>query len=250
MAYRHDTDLVFLSRCTNEELADLVYCLTHDKDGETRWTEELTGTAAYKKHHPRHSQYWREIAAEIQCFGGNTLVTFFRGGKGVLYREVLMDVCDKLKVNFNKNSNTEIIESHLLMKILNDTLASMSPDDIKSLGEGLGIQNTSGLTSQMLTAGFQTLFKAGGFKSYQLTVIIVNYAMKTLIGRGLTFAANGALMRTMSIFAGPIGWTITGLWTAIDVGSAAYRVTIPAVIQVAFLRAQQAAKLANNLDFK
>ena len=40
----------------------------------------------------------------------------------------------------------------------------------------------------------------------------------------------------MAILTGPIGWAITGLWTAIDVAGAAYRVTIPAVIQVAALR--------------
>jgi uncharacterized protein YaaW (UPF0174 family) len=33
-----------------------------------------------------------------------------------------------------------------------------------------------------------------------------------------------------------IGWVITGLWTAIDIAGAAYRITIPAVIHVAALR--------------
>lgn len=249
MAYRHDEDLQFLSQCTDEELNDLVYCLTHDKDGETRWTEELTTTSAYKAYYPKHSRYWQEIAAEIQCFGGNTIATLFRGGKGVLYREVLIDVCSKLKVNFNKNSSTPVIENNLLMKIVTDALESMSPDEIRALGVELGIKNTSGLTAQTLTASFQTIFRAGGFKSYQLTLIVVNQIMKVLMGRGLTLVANATLVRVMSILSGPIGWTITGLWTAIDVGSAAYRVTIPAVIQVAFLRTQQSTKLANEIDF-
>ena len=43
-------------------------------------------------------------------------------------------------------------------------------------------------------------------------------------------------MMTIGAFAGPIGWVITGLWTLADVAGPAYRVTIPAVIQVAFLR--------------
>ncbi|HEM6921603.1 DUF3944 domain-containing protein [Providencia alcalifaciens] len=37
MAYRHDDDLQFLAHCTDEELGDLIYYLTHDKGGETRW---------------------------------------------------------------------------------------------------------------------------------------------------------------------------------------------------------------------
>lgn len=57
----------------------------------------------------------------------------------------------------------------------------------------------------------------------------------------------------MSILTGPIGWAITAIWTAIDIAGAAYRVTIPAVIQVAYLRKlsenRKAIKLANNINF-
>lgn len=42
----------------------------------------------------------------------------------------------------------------------------------------------------------------------------------------------------MAIFAGPIGWALTGLWALMDIAGPAYRVTIPVVIQVAFLRAK------------
>jgi len=42
MAYRYDEDLEFLENIKSEDLDDLVYCLTHDKDGEIRFTEELT----------------------------------------------------------------------------------------------------------------------------------------------------------------------------------------------------------------
>ena len=42
MAYFKDPDLEFLSKCSDKELNDLVYCLTHGKDGHIRLTEELT----------------------------------------------------------------------------------------------------------------------------------------------------------------------------------------------------------------
>ena len=79
----------------------------------------------------------------------------------------------------------------------------------------------------------------GGFRSYQLTLIIVNAVMKALFGRGLSIAGNALLTRTMSILAGPIGWVITGIWTALDIAGAAYRVTIPAVLMVTMLRKKQ-----------
>nr|PRI95307.1 hypothetical protein BV025_00027 [Haemophilus influenzae] len=228
-----------------------MYCLTHDKDGSKRLTEELTLSDAYKKHYPYHSLYWEEIAAEIQCFGGNTFANMFRGGKGVLYKEVLCDVCDKMKVNYNKNSAVGIIENGLISKVLEDSLEKMSPDEIRRLATELGIKNTQNITKQVLLGSFQTIFRAGGFKSYQLTVIVVNAVLKALIGRGLSFAGNAAATRVFAVLSGPIGWVITGLWTAFDIAGAAYRVTIPAVIQVAALRQKILyANTANEISLK
>lgn len=250
MAYRYDSDLEFLAHMPSEDLNDLVYCLTHDKDGTVRLTEELTSAALYKRHHPDHHKYWELISAEIQCFGGNTFATMFRGGKGVPYKEVLMDVCDKLKVNYNKESGTETIEQNMLMKILKDSIDKMSPEELKQLADSMGVKTTSGLSKEMLLGSFQTIFRMGGFKSYQLTVIVVNAILKALIGRGLSFAGGAAVTRTMAILTGPVGWVITGVWTAVDIASAAYRVTIPAVIQVAALRQKHLyAGTAENISF-
>jgi len=147
-----------------------------------------------------------------------------------------MDVCGKMKVNFNKDSSVETIEGNLLMKILTDAVEKMSPDELRQLAEATGIKNTNGITPEAMVGVFQTIFRMGGFKSYQLTLVVVNAVLKALIGRGLTIVGNQTLMRVMSILTGPIGWVITGLWTAIDIAGAAYRVTIPAVIQIAALR--------------
>lgn len=236
MAYKNDADLKFLGFMKPEDLNDLVYSLTHDKDGNPRIAEGLTTSGVYKEHYPNHHLYWELIAAEIQSFGANTFATVFRGGKGVPYREVLMDVCDKMRVNYSKEATTEKIEVNLLMKILTDSIERMTPEELKELAETTGVKNTAGVTTDVMVAIFQTVFRAGGFKSYQLTLIIVNAVLKALIGRGLTLAGNATLMRTMAIFTGPVGWVITGLWTAFDVAGPAYRVTIPAVIQVAALR--------------
>ena len=236
MAYRHDPDLEFLGSCTSEELNELVALLTYDKDGEKRYTEGLTTKNSYKRHYPNHSKYWQDIAEEVQLFGGNTFANIFRGGRGVVYKEILCDVCDKLKVNYSKYSSTQKIEDNLFMKILEDAIDKMSPEERAELAREFGIANTGNITGEALTAIFIGVFKAGGFKSYQLTVIIVNAVLKALLGKGLTLAGNAMLMRVASILTGPIGWALTGAWTAIDIAGAAYRVTVPAVIEIAFLR--------------
>lgn len=237
MAYRYDEDLEFLGKIRSEDLDDLVYCLMHNKDGSVRLTEELTQHKLYKKHYPNHAKYWRIIAAEIQCFGANTFATILRGGWGVKYKEILTDICDKLNVSYDNKLSTENIETNLLMKILTDTFEQMKLTELQDLAKLTGLKNISSIKSEIMAGAFQAIFRAGGFKSYQTTVIIVNATLKALTGRGLSFATNATLTRAMAILTGPIGWTITSLWAAADIAAGpAYRVTIPAVIQVAALR--------------
>ena len=242
MAYREDKDLKFLSGIDSKDLDDLVYCLTHDKDGKSRWTEELTKTEKYKNFYPHHQKYWQEIAAEIQCFGANTFATLVRGGKGVLYEEILRDVAGKLRVKFSKSDSVLELEQKVLLKLLSKTLDDMSEEDRKSFAYEFNITDLASYSPEALLTAFQIIFRAGGFQSYKLTLIISNAVMKAIFGRGLTFAGNAALTRTASIITGPIGWTVLALWTTVDIAGPAYRVTIPAVVQIALLRWQDELK--------
>ncbi|GAA7257772.1 hypothetical protein ID0475_13660 [Helicobacter pylori] len=171
----------------------------------------------------------------MQCYGGNSFASALRG-TGVLYREILCEVCNKLKVNYNKKSDTTLIEENMLSSILQKSLEKMSDEEIRELCDGLGVKNTNKLGKQALIAPVLTLFKMGGFKSYQLAVIVANAVIKAIFQRGLSLGANAALTRGLSILTGPVGWIITGVWTAIDIAGPAYRVTIPACIVVATLR--------------
>ena len=111
----------------------------------------------------------------------------------------------------------------------------MSPEDLKALAKELNISDLN-CSAEVLLGAFQTIFRAGGFKSYQLTLIIANAISRALFGKGLTFAANASLTKTMSILTGPVGWAITGAWTLMDIAGPAFRVTLPAIIQIAVLR--------------
>ncbi|SPY78934.1 Uncharacterized protein conserved in bacteria [Providencia rustigianii] len=136
--YRIDPDLAFIAQCSNEDLGLLVSVLTHDsKDGKKRLAESLTASPEYQLFYPDHQKYWPAICAELQAFGANSLVTLLRGNKGVLYREILHDVCDKLKVNYNKASPVETTELNLLMKVLEKSLREMSQDELVRFADGL-----------------------------------------------------------------------------------------------------------------
>lgn len=244
--YRPDADLEFLQNCDNEDLDILVTYLTKGRDGETRLAEELTGKEVYKQHQPNHKMYWQDIAAEIQTFGGNTFANLARGDQGIPYKDVLIDVCKRMKVNFNAESRVDLIEMNLLMKILTDSLDKMTPEQLKEVVEATGLKTTN-FTPQAVTAALQVAARMSGFEVYKLVLIVANAVARAIIGRGLSLAANAALARFIGVFAGPIGWIITGLWTLVDLAGPAYRVTIPSVIQVAYMRAKDAAKITGEL---
>ena len=231
----YDADLSFLSSATNEDLKVLVDYITLGKSGSPRLTETLTGTDEYKRNYPYHlDRMTGSITDELQRFGGNTFANIFRG-HGVAYRTILIDVCKKMKVSFNRNSSVEIIENCLLQHILLKTMEEMSDEDMRNLMSELNIK-TTGFGKQAMMAAVQSAIRLGGFASYKIAVIVANAVARALLGRGLSFAANAALTRWIGVFAGPIGWAVTIAWTAIDIAGPAYRVTIPSVIQIAYMR--------------
>ncbi len=230
-------NLSFLEKASSTDLQVLVDYLTKAKDGSFRWTEELSCTPNYKAYYPNRLQLmWTDIAGELQNYGGNTFMNMVRG-HGVPYREILIDVCKKMKVNFNKKSSVEVMERCLLEKILIDSLENMTMDELKKLMEDMNIP-TQSFGRQSMIAAIQIAIKRGGFASYQIAVIVANAICRFLLGRGLSFAANAALTRYLSIFAGPIGWGINIVWATVDIAGPAYRVTIPATVQIAYMRAK------------
>lgn len=237
MAYTFDHDLEFLKSCSSEDLAPLIDILIKDKDGDYRYTEGLTKSPLYQQNAPNHAAYWDLIAEEIQRFGANTIATLFRSGKGVSYREVLLDVCKKAKVKHTENAPAEAIEQALLLMVLTDSLERMSPEDLKDVIDGLGVVPTE-LAAPAVAAAVQAAVALGGFVPYKLAPMVANAVVRAAVGRGLALGANAALNRAIAVAAGPIGWVATGLWTAIEVAGPAHRVTFPAVIQVAYLRAK------------
>lgn len=245
--HREDADLDFLQRLASDELDALVRILTHDTDGKTRLTESLTGHALYKAHHPDHRQYWDLVAAEVQSFGANSISTLLRGGKGVPYREVLRDVCDRLSVDHDKDGVTEAIERALLAKLVEDYLQKTPDEELQSMAQALGLQASQGLRGPALSAAMLTAFQAGGFLSQRIVVMMMTSILKLLLGRGIQFAGSGVVMPMVGTWAGPIGWALTGAWAVFDLSNPAYRVTVPAVLQIAAMRRQYLMELRGEI---
>ncbi len=123
MAYRRDADLEFLSKVSRDDLNMLAHAIIYDKDNSKRLGQTLDSED------PERPDYWQCVAEQIQKYGANTVTTLFRFGKGVQYREVLYDVCDKLNVSYKKTMITSSIEDELLKKVLRDVWEKLSDEE-------------------------------------------------------------------------------------------------------------------------
>ena len=235
MAYRKDEDLEFLQHCSDKDLSPLVEILTKRSDGDEGLTEELTMHERYKEHEPSHQKYWDLIAAEIQCFGANTFATIGRGGKGVRYREILIDVCKRLKVKCDFDYSVYEIERALIVQFMEDAIERMTPEELADAIRELELE-TPDLSKQAAIAAIQAAARSGGFFTYRLSLIVANAVAKKVLGHGLTLAANVGLVRGVSVLTGPIGFMLTTVWSLVEIAGPAFRKTRPAVIFVAMLR--------------
>lgn len=232
----YDSFEKILEDSTDEELDALVSYIV-EKGG---LTESLSNTHVYKTCHPKHSMYSKHIADEIRSFGGNTLVNVFRGS-GPGYDEIVHDVADKVGAKYGKYDFTASVELSILMHVMEKAWDKMSDEQKKELFAELGDRNTSIFDVKTFpVAAVQAAITASGFMAYQVSVMVANAVATHVLGRGLAFAANATITRTIAAFAGPIGWAITAILTAIDIAGPAYRVTIPCVLHVAMLRRKHA----------
>lgn len=68
-------------------------------------------------------QYLERIEEEFLNFGSNTF--WFRKN----YRDILIDVANKLKINFNDEQSIEVIEGKILEKVLVDAWENLSDSE-------------------------------------------------------------------------------------------------------------------------
>lgn len=229
--------LSLLQKADNEDLKVLADIITTNKKGGHRPNELLTMRDKYATYYPHNMcALVPDIVDELQCYGANTVMTLLRGGNGVGYHTILRDVAKKLKVSFNKNTSDENKERYILQKMFDDLVEKLSEAELRTLAESMRVRLAAGLTKQAIIAILQAAIRRGGFQSYIFIVVAANAIARALLGRGLSLAANAMLMRLTSMFVGPIGIALNILWTAIDIAGPAYRVTIPAVVQIAYIR--------------
>ena len=230
LTYREDDDLAFLKRCDNQDLELLFNYLTRNDDGEERFTGTLLSEPDVKRMlslaKPDYRKVWQPIAAELQLFGGNTVVNWVRRN-GVAYKEVLSDVCNRLKVSFNSQADVFEIESAMLQHVLKQSWEHLSDEDRRKILEESGLDVTS-IDGKSLQNLLKNIGAIGGGAAVFSRYLAQAFAMRFggVVGGGVL---GGAAMVPLVNIVGAI-WGIT------LVAGPAYRVTVPCVFQIAYMR--------------
>lgn len=242
--YRYDEDLEILRYADNKALEFIVTYLTKDENGNTRLTEELLDNENFKKSNGDFRKVWKEIAAELQYFGGDTFANILRGS-GVLYREILTDVCKKIDVRFYDSQKTIDIEQNLLSKLFEKAWSEMSSREKEDIKNRLGIDPT--LKGSMLLGSILASISSG-IISREVSLLLARAVAQAIVGTSVSTAVEVGATRLLGIFTGPIGWAIVGLLTVPSISGPAFRVTLPCVIQIAAIRQQISKKKSHNYN--
>ena len=225
--YLDDEDLSFLHRCSEEHLETFTRILTHNENGKPRLSSTLLRNQTFQAmagHPERYRRNWQLIAGELQHFGGDSIANTLRR-HGKFYREILLDVCKRLKIKADKHTSTPEIELHLLEHFLEHSWKKM--DDRQKADFFTAVECRVNDHKALLPHLLQTNKLAQGVSHLleaRLTKILRTHAAVSVIGHGLVRGAG---------LGGPLGAAFNGVKA---VSGSAYRVTIPAVLHIACLR--------------
>jgi uncharacterized protein YaaW (UPF0174 family) len=230
-----DKDLRFLSSCENEDLRVLCDILTHDRLGNIRVTEQLTSTDEYNRNYPEDMLFLvPQISNELLKYGSNTLATFWHNEPDS-YETVLRRVCKQMDVRTVEQDSVAKMEHNLLTTLCQDTLNKMSERELRLLANENGIPDKT-LTRQALTAALLMAVRTSRAVLTRIAARVIQYIVELITIRGVATAGIETATRAVGGALGPIGWIALGAWTVYDITSPAYRVCVPAVLQVAYMR--------------
>lgn len=238
MQFLKDNDLsTLLANAEPADLTILIDLITDSGKGRISLsTESLTRLTKAKTNNRFNAACIDLMIDEIRRFGGNTVANFLRGSNGISYKEIVTDVAKRVKAPHNAQSDCSIIEAAIISTVMEKSLEKMTDAERKEFFESVGQTYIPGSNAAAIASALALAVQTSFFR---MTTYVANAAASSFVGRGLTYGASVvAPTTTAATMAGPIGWALAAIWTAYDLSSPAYRVTVPFVIQIAYMRSK------------
>lgn len=165
----------------------------------------------------------RLLVRELQHFGGNTFVNLFRRN-GVSYSEIVDDVASHLKMKVPAAASVEEKEALIINCVFTSSWKKMSDDERRQIMRDMGINGSASMDIPV----------------WQRAALVANGLAQTTAGKVLPLIAGLGIGRVLVVLTGPVGLAITGLYAAYGISNPAFRVTLPCVVQIAWIRLKNA----------
>ena len=163
------------------------------------------------------------IASEIQLMGGNSIVNLFRG-HGVGYKEIVLDVAEKIGVDKNILSRTGNSVSYMETEII-ETLFTKFEQEMNEA-------DRENLYSKLERASTDTRYIL--IAQAVLPYLLREFNLQGVVELALIIAASRAVVAWVPV----VGWLSVGVGAVLELSSTAYGVTIPCVVIIGLIRAK------------
>lgn len=236
--YTKDEDLAFLEYCSEEDIEQLAKILIYDGKGNERLTSQIMSDENFKKLNGSPDQWrksWKLVAGELQHFGGDTIVNLFRQ-KGVPYRRILKDTCKKQGVGFENKKPTWEIEKELIEDFVKNILEKMTEEERDEVLKSMNFREFTGKKfdwRNMSSTPFWGGAAAGAWYAWAASVSMAAFAPAVISRVGIAGVSMFVAQRGAASLVNPI---VGVALTVPAVSGTAYRVTVPATIQIAYMR--------------
>lgn len=226
-----------LSRAHVDDLHVLIDHITDKGDGRVSLSAASCAKLVAARARSRIDASTRTlIADELTRFGGNSLINLFRGGGGVSYEEIVTDVAKHLKINRSGLNRIGELEGAIIEQLAVQSLAKM--DEIQRVAFfkqfGLDYTKNAGMAVALKLLQMVGTYSLSG---YRLSALIAGGAVNALLGRTL-LGGVGAVAGSAALIA-PVTVALSVIWGLYGLASPAYRVTVPCVIHLAYMRRRQ-----------
>lgn len=249
--------LVSLLRVADiEDLQVLTDYITDSGEGRLSLDSEVCRRLTNARTSGTYTVEDRELVAkEVLLFGGNSIANLYRGlmksgGLGKIvgsvlpaveqtpdYPSVVKDVAKQLGAASGNTTDVQELEAAILLKIFKKALDRMPEEEKARVLSELGIGSLSPLYQPFIAGATAYLAtRAATTASLSVASLVAGTLSAQMLGRGIMAVPAYLGVRPLAALAGPVGWAVGGLWTLAGLSSPAYRVTVPCVVQLAYMR--------------
>jgi len=195
------------------------------------------------------------ISKEIRHNYGHTIANLWREWYDPDYEEIVRATAKKLKIPVKDSNSLEELERKILVEIIEaareqiikekgeqawkDIEKSVEEEIKRLIAEGKIPAHIADEFTQLRGAALMAGLFAGRFAGFALYIFAnqIIFAIGRLLSVTLSVFIVGPIIgRTLAFLLGPVGWLLSGLLVAFDLGDTNWRKVIPALTMVILLR--------------